>query len=66
MEKGLKLKLKRIEKGLTQKQLREILKISPGKMVAIEKGEYRNLNLELMEKISKALETPVADLFLNE
>jgi len=57
------VKIARIKKGLTQKQLRVMLKISPAKMVAIEKGEYDKLSLGLMKKIAKMLNTTIQELF---
>ena len=62
----MEVKIARIKKGMTQTQLREILKISSNKMVTIEKGEYDNLNLGLMKKISEILETPIQELFFQD
>lgn len=68
---NLNLKIARIKKGLTQKQLREKLVndfsigISPSTIVAMEKGEFSNLRYSTMEGISKVLEMPVQELFFS-
>lgn len=60
------IKLSRIKKGMTQAQLRTKAKISPNKMVAIEKGNYDNLTYEQMNRIADVLETPVQELFFDK
>ncbi|KYH35379.1 helix-turn-helix domain protein [Clostridium tepidiprofundi DSM 19306] len=65
----MKVKIARIKKGLTQTEMRKKLKeeysvgMSPNKIVAIEKGDYTRLRYCEMIAISKALETPVQELF---
>ena len=62
----MEVKIARIKKGLTQKELCKIVKTSPKKLVEIERGNYNKVSRELMIKISKALNTSVQELFFNE
>ncbi|WP_041700803.1 helix-turn-helix transcriptional regulator [Clostridium kluyveri] len=62
----MEVKKARIKKGLTQAQLCKIVKTSPKKLVAIERGDYGNVTKSLMERISTALDSTVKDLFFNE
>lgn len=62
----MNIKIARIKKGLTQKQLCEVLKISPNKLVELERGNYKNLTYALMIKIAKALNTTAQELFFSE
>ena len=47
MTPGLYIKIKRIENGLTQKQLREKLKICNNKITDMERGNFKNVNYDL-------------------
>ena len=49
------LKIERIKRGLTQKQLREMLHISPNKLVEIERGNLANVRVKDLQKISDVL-----------
>lgn len=68
---NLNVKIARIKKGLTQKQLREKLikdfsiGISPSTIVAIEKGDFKNLRYEVMKAIAEALSEDVKELFFK-
>lgn len=68
----MKIKIARIKNGLTQKKLREKLineysiGISPCTIVAIERGDYSNLNYEKMKAISAALNSTVQELFFSD
>lgn len=68
----MNIKIARIRMGLTQKELREklgreyFIKISPSTIVAMEKGDYSNLNYEKMVAIAKALNSTVENLFFQE
>ncbi|AJH02207.1 hypothetical protein LF65_05700 [Clostridium beijerinckii] len=62
----MNVKVARIKKGLTQQQLCKIVKTSPKKLVAIEKGHYEKVTKELMEKIAAALDSTVQELFFDE
>lgn len=59
----MQLKIERIKKGLTQKQLREKLHISPNKLVAIERGDLASIRVKDLQKIANILELPVYELF---
>ncbi|WP_238884563.1 helix-turn-helix transcriptional regulator [Clostridium sp. YIM B02551] len=60
---GLQLKLKRIEKGFKQGDLAKELKISRYRLSALERDKVKNVNIDLMKKISELLETPIQELF---
>lgn len=62
----MKVKLARIKKGFTQKELCQILKTSPKKLIDIERGNYDNVTKSLMEKIAYALDSNVQELFFEE
>lgn len=59
---GKKLKFLRIDKGLTQLELAEILNMSPNFIGMIERGE-RNTTIENVYKISRALKVKPSSLF---
>ena len=61
----MNVKLKRIEKGIKQQDFAKMLGISKTTLIRIEKGDY-DIRLSLMKKISKILDTPVQELFLND
>lgn len=60
----MKLKIARIRKELTQKQLAEILGMSPSTINRIEVGkqDIRDLKLGTLEKITKTLDISLIDL----
>jgi transcriptional regulator with XRE-family HTH domain len=60
---GANLKLYRREKGLSQEELSEKLDISVKHLSAIERG-LTFVSAELLEKLSKSLETPVFLFFM--
>jgi len=62
---NLKLKFKRIEKGLTQIQLAELIGATNQTISEYERGRVKP-SYDNMVKISKALETPVQELFFDE
>ena len=67
----MKVKLARIQSGLTQVQLRQKIKkeydlgLSPNTLVEIERGNYDNLKLSTLKKIAAALNSTVQDLFFE-
>lgn len=65
MKYGLKLKLSRIEKGYTQKQLAEIMDINIKTIQSYERC-CREPKIETMKKLSKILDKPVQELFFDE
>lgn len=62
----MNVKIARIKKGLTQAELCKIVKTSPKKLVEIERGNCDNVTKALMERIAKALESTVQELFFSE
>lgn len=67
MKKNLKFKFKRLEKDLTQMQLRDKSKTSIQTIVDIEKGKsIDGLRVGTLKKLAKALDTTVQELFFSE
>lgn len=62
---GLRLKLKRIEKGYTQIELARKSGISRYYLSALERGKSNNPSMGLMKKISGILQVPVEELFFE-
>lgn len=62
----MKIKLKRISMGLTQKELANKVGISHVTLSRIEKGSYENITLRTMLKLADALDTTVQELFFSE
>lgn len=68
----MEVKIARVRKKITQIEFRKLLKekydlgISPNKVVAIEKGDYRGLKYHEMIAISKVLDSTVQELFFND
>ena len=61
-EFGVRLKLFRIKKDMTQAQLGEMIKISEHRISQIENGKC-NITLKTINKISNALNIPAVKLF---
>ena len=57
------VKKAREEKGMTLVKLSEISGVSVGYLCHLEKGSRKNPSLETMEKISKALNKPITEIF---
>ncbi|AXH51104.1 helix-turn-helix transcriptional regulator [Clostridium perfringens] len=67
MKKNLKFKFKRLEKDLTQAELREKSKTSIQTIVDIEKGKsIDGLRVGTLKKLAEALDTTVQELFFSE
>lgn len=66
MKKNIKMICKRLEKDLTQQQLREKSKTSLNTIVLLEKGIIDNIRVGTLKKIAKALNTPVTELFFSD
>lgn len=62
---GLNLKIARIKKGLTQKQLAEIVGTSPATINKAEKGKI-DIRIGTLKKISKALGVSISELIEDE
>jgi putative transcriptional regulator len=63
LEIGMRIKLKRIEKGLKQYEFAEMIGISREYLRLLENGTKTNPSIIIMKKISELLEIPVQDLF---
>ncbi len=59
-----KIKYIRKEKGITLLKLAELANISAGYLCHLEKGTRKNPSLEVMERISKALNKSINEVFL--
>ncbi|MDY4421430.1 helix-turn-helix transcriptional regulator [Clostridium perfringens] len=62
----LKIKLRRISKGLTQKELANKVGISHVTLSKFENGSYENITLRTMLKLAAALDTTVHELFFSD
>lgn len=65
MSKNIALKVARVEKDMTQKELAQAVGISRQTMNAIESGEY-NPTIKLCRKICRILEKSLDDLFWED
>lgn len=63
---GLKIKLRRVELGIKQKDLASKLGISQQYLGSLEAGRCTNPSKKLMKKLAEALETDVQTLFFSE
>lgn len=59
---GFKIKELRKAKGLSQEKLANMAQIDRTYLPTIEKGE-RNISVEVIEKLAKALDVKIKDLF---
>jgi len=62
---NIKLKLARVEKGLSQQELADLVDVTRQTIGLIEKGKY-NPTLNLCIKIAKAFNKTLNDLFWEE
>lgn len=62
---GLNLKIARIKKGLTQEELCKLVGIGRTTLSKLEQGKIKP-KMDTMEKLSKALNVPVTELFFSE
>ena len=60
-----KIKIKRIEMGIKQKDLAESAGITPQYMMYLENGKAKNPSIDIMKKIADALNTPAQELFFE-
>lgn len=63
---GKKIKIARVLADKTQEQLSKETGISKDYISMLERGVTNNPTLEVMKKLSKALDTPVVDLFFSD
>ena len=62
---NLKLKLARVEKGLSQQELADLVEVTRQTIGLIEKGKY-NPTINLCVKIAKSLDKTLNDLFWEQ
>lgn len=63
---SMKLKLKRIEKGIKQYELAEKVGISRYYLSSLERGKSKNPSNMLMLKLAQELDTSVEELFFDK
>jgi putative transcriptional regulator len=63
---NINLKIARIKKEYRQKDLAKIVGSTEATISRLEQGLITNPRLSLMRKISKALDTPIQELFFKE
>lgn len=61
-----KLKIARILADKTQTQLAKETGISKDYISALERGKTKNPSLDIIKKLSKALNVPASELFFND
>lgn len=61
-----RLKAFRIKKGITLEELSELSEVSAGYLCHLENGTRKNPSIEVMEKIAKALNTNIFEIFFKE
>ena len=61
-----KIKQIREEKGLTMKKLSEISNVSAGYICHLENGTRTHPSIEVMEKIAKALNKTIFEIFFSQ
>ena len=62
----MNVKLARIKKGLTQRELSKLVGTSNVTIIKIEKNDIDSISFGLLKKIAAALDSTVQELFLNE
>ena len=65
-ESMLSLKLARIKKGLTQKELCEKSGVSAATICNIERNGIDTIPVKTLKKLAKALDTTVSTLFFSD
>lgn len=60
-----KLKKIRLEKGMTLDKLSKLTEISSGYLCHLEKGSRRNPSIEVMNRISEALNKSITEIFFE-
>lgn len=61
-----KLKTIRKEKGITLEELSELCGISAGYLCHLENGSRTHPSIEVMEKVAKALNKTIFEIFFNQ
>lgn len=66
MDSGLKIKLGRVKTNKRQNEFAKEVGISSQYLRRIESGKAKNPSKEIMERIAKALDATVGELFFDE
>ena len=66
MTSGMTLKVGRVKRNLTQKQLKELSGVSMVTIGKIERGDVEKVTLATYKKLAKALDIPVEELIKEE
>ena len=61
-----KLKIRRIEQGIKQKDLAKVAGITTQYLYNLESGKAKNPSIPVMKKLAVALDDSVEDLFIKE
>ncbi|NRT78639.1 helix-turn-helix transcriptional regulator [Clostridium beijerinckii] len=62
----MSVKIRRIMKKLSQKELAKVVGISNVTLVKIEKGNFDNVKFGTLKKIAELLDSSIEELFLSE
>lgn len=62
----IRLKVERVKKGWTQEQLAEISEVGRVTISNIERKGIKNIPVYTLEKLAKALDMTVAELFFSD
>ncbi|MFR5683774.1 MAG: helix-turn-helix domain-containing protein [Clostridia bacterium] len=62
----IKIKLYRKQKALTLQELSMLTGISVGYLCHLENGTRKNPSIQMMEKISSALDIPISEIFFSK
>lgn len=62
---GLKIKIRRIELGMKQKDLAKKIGITPQYLMTIEQGKAKNPSITIMKNLADELESTVQELFFD-
>lgn len=65
MSPGMKVKLKRIELGMNQKELAKKVQVSNKTIGNIENGMYLSMRFDTLVKVAKELGLDFVETFLN-
>ncbi len=59
----MNLKIERMRRGMTQAELRKRTRLSPNKVVQIEKGNIEDVRVRDLQRIAEVIGIPVCQLF---
>lgn len=62
----IKIKLYRKQKALTLQELSMLTGISVGYLCHLENGTRKNPSIQMMKKISSALDIPISEIFFSK